>query len=103
LCGGIQALGAAHGHLEPALKQWLVYARPATDHIPGALTEAERMAALIEANVLVQVGHLRTYPFVAQAEAAGQVQIHAWVYDFHCGRVRAYDPESDTFVAEPSF
>lgn len=102
-CGGIQALSAAHGHLEPALRQWLVYARPATDRVPLTLEGEARMEALVEANVLVQVSHLRTYTFVTQAEAAGQLQIHAWVYDFRCGQVRAYDPESDAFVVEPPF
>ncbi|HNT76099.1 MAG TPA: carbonic anhydrase [Anaerolineae bacterium] len=103
LCGGIQALGAAHARLELALKHWLVYARPATDRVPLTLEGENRLEALIEANVLVQVEHLRSYTFIAQAEAARDLQIHAWVYDFRCGQVRVYDPASGAFVTEPPF
>jgi carbonic anhydrase len=103
LCGGIQSLGVAHGHLEPALDHWLAYARPACNHVPAALKDAECLDATIEANVLLQVSHVRTHSFVAQAEAAGKLRIHAWVYDLRRGLVRAYDAESGAFIAEPPF
>ncbi len=97
-CGGMQALSHAH-HLEPGLRAWL-------RHAEAALTRAGAAAdldALIEANVLVQLEHLRSYPFIAEAEAAGRLQVHGWVYDFVSGRVRIYDAQRGCFIEEADF
>ncbi|MBN2007309.1 MAG: carbonic anhydrase [Anaerolineae bacterium] len=100
LCGGIQNLHKPHNEAEPFLSRWLDYARPAQDQIPEDVTEERRLDAIIEANVLLQIAHLRTYPCVREAEATGQLQLHAWVYDFRYGRVRSYDDATGTFVEE---
>ncbi len=103
LCGGIQSLDKPPSEAEPALSHWLDYARPARDHVPADTGEERRLDATIEANVLLQVAHLRTYPCVREAEAAGQLQLHAWVYDFRCGRVRSYDAAAGVFIEELPF
>ncbi len=100
LCGGIQSLHKPHSEAEPALSHWLDYARPARDQAPADTSEEHRLDAIIEANVLLQVAHLRTYPCVREAEATGLLQLHAWVYDFRCGRVRSYDEAAGVFVEE---
>jgi carbonic anhydrase len=57
--------------------------------------------ALIEANVLLQLEHLRSYPFIAEEEQAGRLCLHGWVYDLTSERVRAYTVEDGCFVEEP--
>jgi carbonic anhydrase len=52
----------------------------------------------IEANVLLQIEHLRSYPPVAAALAARNLKLHGWVYRFESGEVRAYDPIVGRFV-----
>lgn len=99
-CGGIQSLTAPHSDAELALSYWLDYARPARDGIAANLEGSARLNATIAANVLLQVQNLRTYPCVQEAEVAGTLQIHAWVYDFTCGLVQAYDETAGCFVAE---
>ena len=103
MCGGIQSLDAVDGDADPALDTWLDYARPACNHVTAELEGDARINATIEANVLLQVQNLRTYPCVQQAEAAGELQIHAWVYDFVCGLVRAYDDKKREFIEEAKF
>ncbi len=101
-CGGMQALSHAHS-LEPGLRNWLAYAEAAQAQIPADLSGTARLDALIEANVLLQVAHLRSYPFIAEAEQAGMLRLHAWVYDLVTERVRAYEEAEDRFVEEPPF
>ncbi|MBN1920764.1 MAG: carbonic anhydrase [Anaerolineae bacterium] len=101
-CGGMQAL--AHGHaLEPGLQAWLAYAMDAQAHLPSDLEGAARLDALIEANVLLQLEHLRSYPFIAEAERAECLHLHGWVYDFATERVRAYVATEGQFIQERAF
>jgi len=102
-CGGIQALGLPPDEREPSLSAWLNYAQPARKHIPSGLDSRARLEAMIEANVLLQVKHLRTYTCVLDAESQGKLQIHPWVYDFITGKVRAYDEAAGIFIEEPPF
>ncbi len=101
-CGGMQALAHTEA-LEPGLRAWLAYAEAAPARVPAGLEGAARLDALIEANVLLQVEHLRSYPFIAEAERAGTLHLHAWVYDIPTERVRAYEPELGRFEPEPPF
>jgi len=101
-CGGMQAL--AHGHaLEPGLQAWLAYASEAQEHLPAELEDAARLDALIEANVLLQLEHLRSYPFIAEAERAGRLRLHGWVYDLVTEQVRAYEEAEECFIQELPF
>ena len=99
-CGGMQALAHVET-LEPGLRQWLQYAQDAQAHVPAEVADAARLDALIEANVLLQLTHLRSYPFIAEAECAGTLRLHGWVYDLASERVRAYTAEDGCFVEEP--
>jgi carbonic anhydrase len=46
---------------------------------------------LIEANVLLQLNHLRTHPSVAGGLARGTLEVYGWVYDIAHGAVRSYE------------
>jgi carbonic anhydrase len=49
------------------------------------------MERLIEANVMLQLDHLRTHPSVAGQMARGALALHGWVYDIGSGVVRMHD------------
>lgn len=102
-CGGIQALDLPPDEHEPDLGRWLAYARAAKDRVPEKLKGHARYNATIEANVLLQVEHLMTYPYIKEAVEASELEIHPWVYDFRSGRVRIYDEVASIFVEEPPF
>ena len=59
----------------------------------------EHLTAAIEANVRLQLEHLRTYPSVVEAEARGDLNVHGWYYRFETGDVNALDEETGAFVS----
>ena len=111
VCGhvGCGAMGAAMDpsglDALPHVKEWIGFSKAAvqvTNEIADGKSDDEKMLTLIEQNVLLQLQHLRTHPYVAAALAAKSVQLHGWVYDFAKGEVTAYDERDDRFepVAE---
>jgi carbonic anhydrase len=101
-CGAIQGLMSPHAlDAMPAVKRWLEFARPVLDRLPKddkTLSAATLLDLAIEYNTLVQVDHLKTYPVVRDALAAGKLRLHAWVYHFETGQVTAHVPGRDRFV-----
>jgi len=107
VCGHTEC-GAMAGAMKPeALKDlhhvrnWLGYSKAAVDVVDALLPDApheERMAKLIEQNVLLQLQHLRTHPSVAQRLAKGDLELHGWVYNIRTGEVDAYDAAEDRFI-----
>jgi carbonic anhydrase len=104
-CGIVNALDASPVSVdplrEPHLAHWIEYARPAQTHVDayGAGRE-NRHRAIVEQNVLLQLGNLRTYDVVREALSAGAVVLHAWVYDVFTGRVSVWDSGTEHFVDE---
>ncbi|MBB4658323.1 carbonic anhydrase [Parvularcula dongshanensis] len=89
----------------PHVAEWLAYARAAVQTVQElgqGKSDEEKMRLLIEQNVLLQLTHLKTHPYVAAALAAGRVQLHGWVYDIASGEVVAWDENDERFepVAE---
>ena len=85
----------------PHITSWLAFSQAAMKIVEATsseLNEAEKLRALIEQNVLVQIQHLKTHPYVAARLAAGRVNLHAWVYDIETGGVVVYDDEHGAFV-----
>ncbi len=85
----------------PAVARWLHYAdaaREAVDQMGADLSNEEKLSALVQKNVLVQLGNLATHPAVADAMKRGRLQLHGWVYDIATGGVTAYDAMKEAFV-----
>ncbi|MFO1462325.1 MAG: carbonic anhydrase [bacterium] len=53
---------------------------------------------LSQLNVLVQMEHVASYPFVQEKIAAGELLVHGWWFDIAHADVYAYEPEEDRFV-----
>ena len=107
ICGHSQC-GAMGGLLNPAsveklpaVKTWLKHAeatsRIISENHADVVDPAARLAAAIEANVLVQLENLRTHPSVAAAIERGELALHGWVYKFETGDVFAYNAEQRQF------
>lgn len=101
-CGAMGGAMNPEGLSElPHVAEWLGHSQAAVKVVKELgkdLSDDERMKMLIEQNVLLQITHLKTHPFVAAALAAGNVQIHGWVYDIASGEVVAYDEAQDKFL-----
>jgi carbonic anhydrase len=98
-CGAVQGLlnPQTLGKL-PRVNEWLNHARAI---LPGLADcpDGEKLERAIEANVLLQLEHLRGLPSVAEALAARKLRLHGWVYRFETGDVNIYDPKTGRFAA----
>lgn len=100
-CGamkGVTNLDALHEM--PHVREWLGYSRAAYQVVKetGADFDSdEGMKTLIEQNVLLQLQHLKTHPYVAARLASGALTLHGWVYDIKTGDVTAWNPEANRF------
>jgi len=82
----------------PHLDAWLAHGRSVLDHAGSAPAGLEPHNHVSQANVLVQLENLRTYPSVRDAEAAGRLRLHAWWFDIRHAEVLDYDAPTGRFV-----
>ena len=107
ICGHTEC-GAMKGAMNPEgldalphVKEWLGYSRAAVavvNELGADADDATRMRMLLEQNVVLQLQHIKTHPSVAARLAAGDVQLHGWIYDIKTGDVHAYDEAKRAFV-----
>jgi carbonic anhydrase len=98
-CGAMKAL--AEGAPAGPLEVWLRHAEPSAHRIGSATLDGavpdrdcDRLALH---NVLQQLDHLREYPVVAAAEAAGKLQLTGMYFHVGDAQVHLYDPAERTF------
>jgi carbonic anhydrase len=109
-CGAMTAILRGPEQVEklPAVARWLHYADAARDLVSARYahaSEADRLNALIQENVLAQLENLLTHKVVADAVHAGRLRLHGWVHDIGSGGVNTYDARTGEFVpiSEDSF
>jgi carbonic anhydrase len=101
-CGAMQALlGGRHSVKPFHLRYWL-------RHGDDALCRLERHEApdttlaphdqLSQLNVLEQLRHLSTYPFVRERVESGRLRLHAWWFELKNADVYAYDESAKRFM-----
>jgi carbonic anhydrase len=98
-CGGIWALDEPPDwSREPHIARWIEHARPARTKVEASgLPAKEHHLATVRENVLLQLGHLRSYDPVREAEQAGVLTLHGWVYRLETGTIEAHNPEANAF------
>jgi carbonic anhydrase len=100
-CGAIRALmtGGAAG-TAPHLHEWVQFAKGALD--PGRLVfHAQKPFApqniISQRNVLLQLDHLRQYPFIAKKIAEGSLKLYGWWFDIAEAEVYNWDDDAKSF------
>lgn len=106
VCGHAQC-GAMKALLDPptspslgAVKEWLALAEPTrrvVERCYADCDDASKVNVAIQENVLQQLANLRTHPCIASHLAAGDLRLHAWVYQFTTGAVFSHDAEEGKF------
>tara|TARA_Y100000780_G_scaffold211112_2_gene210161 strand:+ start:352939 stop:353607 length:669 start_codon:yes stop_codon:yes gene_type:complete len=84
----------------PHVCEWLGHCEAAVLNVQENFNsddEDKVLENLIERNVLLQLQHLRTHPYVAARLQSGKVKLHGWVYDIGKGTFKAYNEKTDTF------
>jgi carbonic anhydrase len=84
----------------PRVAQWLEHAAVVREALAaaGELDAPDALQRAVEANVIVQLDHLRSHPAVAEKLQAGRIQLHGWVYHIATGEVTSYQPDRREFV-----
>jgi carbonic anhydrase len=72
---------------------------PAAETLAGTslMTGAERQTALERISIRYSVANLRTFPFVAEREAAGELALHGAWFDISTGELWVMHPETGDF------
>jgi carbonic anhydrase len=85
-CAAMRALSDGREKLDlPHMRSWLRHAQPALERYQGGKRLSKSGLAphnhVGQLNVLLQLEHLRSYPFIRDAENAGNLTLHAWWFD----------------------
>ena len=82
-CGGVRAMAlGAPPEARDFVASWVEIAKPALSAAGGA---AERLDEIEAAVVRLSLANLMTFPFVAEAVAAGRLALHGFRFDIHTG------------------
>jgi carbonic anhydrase len=94
-CGAMKAVLHPESVADlPAVAHWIAYAERARAVVletPNGDSDEQRIASLVDENVLAQLDNLRTLPCVAAKLKTGALGIHGWVYDIGSGHFRVWD------------
>ncbi len=82
-CGGVRAMAlGAPAEARDFVASWVEIARPA---LSAAGDRAGRLDDIEAAVVRLSLANLMTFPFVAEAVAAGRLALHGFRFDIHTG------------------
>ena len=105
-CGGVHACHDMCAGLAPELEQassfvgrWMDILRPGYERVAARVADPEaRKAALEQEAVLTSLRNLESFPFVAEALAAGVLTLHGVFVEIGTGALQVYRGEAG-FVA----
>ncbi len=101
-CGAMNAIltGADHSKSAPNLQSWLCHGHAALARQSQLSAAAASLAPgdrLSQANVLVQIDHVATYPLVQERLASGALSLHGAFLDVGSGDLSLYDEATRSF------
>ncbi|HHX95289.1 MAG TPA: carbonic anhydrase [Clostridia bacterium] len=82
-------------------KKWLELAHPVRDRVLKEIPEEEpetRARVMEQSNVVQQLKHLVTYPYIQQKVAEGKLALGGWYYIIETGEIFIYDKDAGEFV-----
>ncbi len=102
-CGAMASLlnDSSDKQSMPSLFAWLKWAAPVRKLIKSKYghlkSEAERITAAAEENVLLGLENLRQYPAVKARLEEGNLRLHGWFFHISTAEIFAYDPVIQQF------
>lgn len=100
-CGGMRALRALRHGIRPErefITPWVSIAAEAGDQVEEGQSDAEAERAMEQAALQVSLRNLRSFPWVRDREASGELMLHAWWFDLRSGELWAHDEAAGAFV-----
>ncbi|MFZ6781125.1 carbonic anhydrase [Undibacterium sp. Ji83W] len=102
-CGGIRALMQGY---KPSRKidfigRWMKIVEPVKQQVLQQLancSESEQIRACELGAIINSLNNLRSFPWISEREARGDIALHGWYFDMSNGALLAYSERSDTFL-----
>ncbi|WP_426753273.1 carbonic anhydrase [Myxococcus sp. Y35] len=101
-CGAMKAvLGGGVGPENPNLNGWLEHGKPALQRMKDnpklgeGLPDYDRLS---QHNVLLQMEHIASYPWVKERLDAGSLRLHGWWFDIGTAQVHTWRPSLGRFI-----
>ncbi|MFV0472536.1 MAG: carbonic anhydrase [Paludibacteraceae bacterium] len=103
-CGGCRALYASENELRnlPMTKKWLELATPVKSQVKARflspkISHEKRDEITAQFNVVEQMKHLLTFPYIKERCEKGDLNILGWYYVIETGEVYNYSAEKQIF------
>lgn len=101
-CGGCASLFKTEEELKdvPSVRKWLELASPVREKVlalPESADPAEREWLAEQFNIVEQMRHLASYPFIRERYEAGKLNIIGWYYIIETGDVYNYNTKTQLF------
>ncbi|WP_061937746.1 carbonic anhydrase [Aureimonas sp. AU22] len=101
-CGGIKAALTTDAEpLSPGdfIGKWMSILQPVADTVAAneLMTPGERQTALERISIRTSIANLRTFPYIAAREAAGELGLFGAWFDISTAELWAMDPETGDF------
>ena len=101
-CGGIAALYKPAEYFQklPHTRKWLELAVPVKEKVLRLLPEgnnASREWLTEQMNIVEQIKHLLTYPYIAEKYEKGLLTISGWYYIIETGEIFSYNKDKGFF------
>jgi carbonic anhydrase len=101
-CGAMQALAeGVNTQCCPHLISWLKYGEEALNKVKSGFVINPALSLdnqISQVNVLQQMQHIASYPFVRERMEKGQVRVHGWWFDIAQADVYCYEQNINQFV-----
>ncbi len=101
-CGGCNAMYLNDEELNktPHLKKWLELGNPVKEKVEAFLGNNLADKALIteQMNIVEQMKHLLTYPYILEKYNNNRINILGWYYDIKTGLVSSYNSKTNSFI-----
>jgi carbonic anhydrase len=100
-CGGCKALFMEEKDAAeiPHTRKWLELMHPVKEKVlvSGIEDETDREILTEQLNIVEQMNHLLTYPYILEKYREGKIHILGWYYVIETGEVFNYDIENKVF------
>jgi len=102
-CGGIRALmqGYQPSRALDFIGPWMRIVEPVKQQVLQSLSQypqSEQNRACELGGIIQSLNNLRTFPWISEREARGELALHGWYFDMSNGALLAYSERSDTFL-----
>lgn len=101
-CGAMQAIAEGISPCcTPHLRSWLLHGKESGEKVKNGFTlnrELSEHNQISQMNVLQQIEHIKSYPFIQERIEKKELRIHGWWFDIARADVYSYEEVVSNFV-----